>query len=91
MQSQRRATAVPAATVIYQNTVIIPIGSQADVLIPLLGQVVTELTVAEGGVAIWSGGQFVPGVAGVRSGGVDEAGGLRFSVGQGSYAFELSA
>ena len=65
----------------------VPVGSEADIHIPELG--LSPVTLAESGQAIWKGGQFQAGVAGI--GAVRENDGtLEVEAGSGDYVFVLS-
>jgi hypothetical protein len=79
------------APVVYRHTVVVPVGSQVDVVVPLLlGQTSNTATITEGGTTIWSQGAFAPGVKGIVGGRHDvQRKGVRFAVVQGSYVFEL--
>jgi alpha-L-rhamnosidase len=77
---------------VYRLDVTVPVGSEADVVVPLRGQVPGSVVITEGGVNVWSGGKFVgpASVQGVTSARADHVlGGIRFTVVQGSYHFKL--
>lgn len=65
---------------------VIPAGAVADLYVPKAG--LTPGTVKETGVTVWSGGAFVPGRAGVTAG-ADAGNWVQFTVGSGSYSFDL--
>ncbi|HUV04468.1 MAG TPA: family 78 glycoside hydrolase catalytic domain [Armatimonadota bacterium] len=66
--------------------VIIPANSQASVWVPKLG--LADVEVKEGPRAVWRGGKFIPGVAGIDS--ASDAGDwIKFEAGSGTYSFRL--
>ena len=66
--------------------ITIPVNSEAQVYVPKAG--LSAKTVAECGTVVWQNGSYVPGVAGITSA-TDEKEYVKFSVGSGSYSFEL--
>lgn len=72
-------------------SVTIPTGSIATVVVPTMGAPLGEVTIDEGGVVVWSGGAFAPGVPGVPAGaaGGDGASVVFPGVGSGSYVFTV--
>jgi hypothetical protein len=76
----------------YTSSVTVPVGGRAEVHVPVRGGSgsgsAASATVTEGGVAVWAGGAFVPGVPGVRAGSASADGSeVVLLVGSGSYAF----
>jgi alpha-L-rhamnosidase len=67
--------------------VTIPVNSIAKVSIPKVG--LRNVTVEEGGNAIWKDGSYIDGVAGISSGS-ESADYVEFDVGSGSYSLKLS-
>ncbi|HUO30485.1 MAG TPA: family 78 glycoside hydrolase catalytic domain, partial [Bryobacteraceae bacterium] len=65
----------------------IPVGSDAEIRIPELG--LEPVTLAESGHAIWKGGQFQAGVAGIRTVRQND-GAIVVEAGSGDYVFLLS-
>lgn len=66
--------------------VTIPVNSQAKVSVPRMG--LENVTIKEGGKTIWKDGSYIGDVAGITGGGED-ARYVTFSVGSGSYSFEM--
>jgi len=59
---------IPALTIPYQLNVVIPIGSTADVLIPIvpsLNQTVMNFIISEGKSSFWKSQTYIPGVMGI--------------------------
>ena len=74
-------------------TVMLPVfplslGSTAHVYVPTMGA--KDAVVAEGGVAVWSKGSYVPGVAGITGASL-EGSAVVIATGSGSYAFTVSS
>jgi len=68
----------------------VPVGGTASVSVPTPGATAGSVTITEGGVVVWAGGAFVPGVPGVKSASAAPAGvppAIVFEVGSGSYSF----
>jgi len=65
---------------------VVPVGSSAEIVIPKLNR--RNVTVTEGGQAVWQDGKFTAGVAGVADA-TDGGGAIRITVGSGRYAFVL--
>ncbi len=66
---------------------VVPVGSAAEVVLPKFN--LKNLTVRESGQAVWDGGKFQPGAAGVEN--VEEKqNGLIIRIGSGRYSFELT-
>ncbi len=73
---------------VIKLTVTIPVGSQAEVLVPKeLQMSASTLTVTEGTKLVWQDGHFVPGDSGITAA-QSVADGVRFQVGSGHYRFE---
>ena len=73
----------------FRLAVVVPVGTKADVVVPLRGVDPAVVKVTEGGAAVWSRGEFLA-APGVSAGGHDQPrGGIRFEVAQGSYMLEL--
>jgi len=72
----------------YTHRVTIPVNSVSDVFIPKLGQ--TSVIISESNQIVWQAGQFKPGVPGISSA-VDLGTSIKFSVGSGSYGFEVTS
>jgi len=68
--------------------VTIPVGSEAKVGVPKMG--LQDVTVEEGGKAVWRNGSYVPGAAGI-TGGSETAEYVTFDTGSGTYGFILRA
>ena len=68
--------------------VSLPANSLGTTKLPLLGGSLDRVIVTEGGVALWSGGRFRPGVEGV-SGAAAQGGVLAIWHGSGQYSFQL--
>jgi alpha-L-rhamnosidase len=66
--------------------ILIPVGSNAQVLIPKLQM--ARVNVTEGGKAVWQKGAFQSGVPGIRSA-KDETESIVLEVGSGHYSFEI--
>lgn len=66
--------------------VTVPGGSEAEVVIPKFN--LREVSVSEGGRALWSDGKYLDGVAGV-TGAVEKDGAIRVAAGGGRYVFVL--
>jgi len=59
---------IPVLTIPYQLNVVIPIGSTADVLIPIvpsLNQTVMNFIISEGKSSFWKSQTYIPGVMGI--------------------------
>lgn len=79
-------------TSLLRQTALIPVGVVADVVVTLRGMGAGAVKISESGHTIWMDGAFVPGVDGVLRGAHDKQhNGVRFTVTQGGYEFELSA
>jgi alpha-L-rhamnosidase len=77
---------------LYRHVVAVPVGVEADVVVPLLGHAIGNVTITEGGHVVWSSGKYAPSAPGFAGGAADTAlGGVRFAVGQGGFVFELLA
>jgi len=68
--------------------VTIPVGSEAKVGVPNMG--LQDVTVEEGGKAVWRNGSYVPGAAGI-TGGSETAEYVTFDTCSGTYGFILRA
>ncbi len=87
-QQQPNAVSYPPFT----YNVSVPAGSSGSVVMPTFGSAAGGLVIAESGQAVWSGGAFVAGVAGVFSAKVEtDATGsnVRFEIGSGDYSFSV--
>jgi alpha-L-rhamnosidase len=67
--------------------VVIPPGTEADIIVPKLGN--RDLEVTESGTTIWKANAYVPGVPGLTSG-ADNGDSVTFHAGSGSYKFTSS-
>ena len=72
---------------IVRVEVVIPGGSEAEVVIPKLN--LRNVAVTEGGRTVWEDGKYAPGVPGI-SGAEDKGGAIRVKVGGGRYSFTLT-
>jgi len=69
--------------------VIVPIGSEADIVIPKFN--LRDLVLKEGGKVVWAQKKFVPGVPGILDvQEPDKSSSLTIKVGSGRYVFELT-
>ena len=65
----------------------VPVGSVAQVDVPLVSLPASTVAVYETGVAIWERGHFLPGAAGVQNAAQLPSGAIRVTVGSGVYSF----
>ena len=73
----------------YLLATVVPVGASAQVIVPIF-QSPTSATILESGNAVWQGGAFVPGVAGVSAGVAgNDTSSVVFSVVSGSYSFAV--
>jgi len=66
--------------------VIVPMGSEAEIVIPKLG--IRNITVTESGRTVWAGDKFHAGIDGIVDG-ADKDGAIRVKTGSGRYVFLL--
>jgi alpha-L-rhamnosidase len=66
--------------------VTVPMGSEAEIVIPKLG--IRNIAVTEGGRTVWAGNKFHPGIDGITDG-ADKDGAIRIKTGGGRYIFLL--
>jgi hypothetical protein len=69
--------------------ITIPAGSTATVAIPVANS--TRVTISEGGAAVWAGGTFHRGVAGISAGEAQGESGVTLQVSSGSYKFKVAS
>jgi uncharacterized protein YraI len=81
------ASAGPAG--LAQLDVVIPAGSAATLELPVSD--CEGVTISEGGVAVWKGGGFVPGVEGVVSGKASSASAVTLQLQSGAYKLRIKA
>jgi hypothetical protein len=79
------AAASPVGTTWAVVNATVPGGSTGEVHVPLLSEV--NGTITESGTVVWQAGQFVPGAAGVTSGGTDGRFAI-FKTQSGNYSFQ---
>jgi hypothetical protein len=75
-------------TPIFSLSVELPPNAVATAAVPTPGDAAGAATITEGGVPVWRAGRFLPGVAGI-SGAAAASDSVVFSIGSGSYAFEV--
>jgi hypothetical protein len=68
--------------------VVIPVGSEADVVVPKEDEM-TEVTIREGEQIVWEKAHYVAGVAGIATGNAKGRDYI-FRVGSGRYSFKLT-
>ena len=74
----------------YTHNVTVPVGMKVDVVVPSHARNISNPVIMEGTRVIWEKRSFVPGVIGVVAGVMDKSlGGVKFSIMQGSYAFQM--
>ena len=77
---------------VFALNATLPVNGVSEIWVPtLIAPSSAELTIAEGGVAVWQSGAFRPGaVAGLTGAAADSAGQyVVFRAGSGLYAFEV--
>lgn len=73
---------------LYSMAITVPVGGVASVRVPTV-QSAGGVTITEGGAVVFTAGAFVPGVAGISAGVALDDTAVLFSVGSGSYAFQV--
>ena len=73
---------------VFSYAVSVPVGTIADVVVPQFGS--TSASIAETQGLVWTGGKYVPGVAGVKGAAADVDGNIALQVGSGDYSFTVS-
>ena len=76
------------AATIFSVGATVPVGATATVRVPTRGHAATAV-VTEGGAVAWRAGAYVPGVSGI-AGAAAAGDAVVFTVGSGTYAFEVS-
>ena len=87
---QSREHAVLRSPAVYTHNVTVPVGMKVDVVVPSHARNISNPVIMEGTRVVWENRSFVPGVVGVVAGVMDKSlGGVKFSIMQGSYAFQM--
>eukprot|EP00118_Oscarella_pearsei_P025682 m.308582 g.308582 ORF g.308582 m.308582 type:complete len:1010 (+) comp44295_c0_seq1:152-3181(+) len=74
---------------VFSHTVVIPVGSMAELHVSTFGEDPSKVTIMESGKPVWQNGKYQPGQPGLTGGVTAESGGIVFQAGSGRYVFDL--